>query len=252
VSSRDRFNAFVARHEIAWELAMAGLAVLYVAVGFALDAADPALHGGLLVVETALTVVFVAEFGSRFGAARDRLAYLRGHWVDLVALIPVVRGVRIFRLLRLLRLVRAFAGVHRALTHVERLVRHRGLAGIVVAWLAVMVICSIALFVAENGVNEAVSSPWDAVWWGITTMTTVGYGDVVPVTPEGRIAAGVLMLLGIGLFSVVTATVTSFFLAARGGTGAGDRLRTVARLHADGLLSDEEFARKRGELLEVL
>lgn len=231
---------------------MAGLAVLYVAVGFALDAADPALHGGLLVVETALTVVFVAEFGSRFGAARDRLAYLRGHWVDLVALIPVVRGVRIFRLLRLLRLVRAFAGVHRALTHVERLVRHRGLAGIVVAWLAVMVICSIALFVAENGVNEAVSSPWDAVWWGITTMTTVGYGDVVPVTPEGRIAAGVLMLLGIGLFSVVTATVTSFFLAARGGTGAGDRLRTVARLHADGLLSDEEFARKRGELLEVL
>ena len=252
MSSRDRFNAFVARHEIAWELAMAGLAVLYVAVGFALDAADPALHGGLLVVETALTVVFVAEFGSRFGAARDRLAYLRGHWVDLVALIPVVRGVRIFRLLRLLRLVRAFAGVHRALTHVERLVRHRGLAGIVVAWLAVMVICSIALFVAENGVNEAVSSPWDAVWWGITTMTTVGYGDVVPVTPEGRIAAGVLMLLGIGLFSVVTATVTSFFLAARGGTGAGDRLRTVARLHADGLLSDEEFARKRGELLEVL
>lgn len=249
---RDQFNAFINRHEVAWELTMAGLAVLYVAVGFALDAADPAMHGGLIGVETALTVVFVAEFGSRFAAARDRPAYLRGHWLDLVALIPVVRGVRLFRLLRLLRLVRAFAGVHRALAHVERLVRHRGLAGILVAWLAVMVICSIALFVAENGVNEAVASPWDAMWWGITTMTTVGYGDVYPITPEGRIAAGVLMLLGIGLFSVVTATITSFFLATGRGEAPAARLRRVAALHADGLISDEEFERKRTELLEAL
>ncbi len=249
---RDRFNAFITRHEVAWELAMAGLAVLYVAVGFALDAAEEATHASLLGLETALTVIFAAEFGSRFAAAHDRRAYLRGHWIDLVALIPVVRGVRIFRVLRLLRLVRAFAGVHRALGHVERVVRHRGLAGIVLAWLAVMVICSIALFVAENGVNDAVSSPWDAVWWGITTMTTVGYGDVYPITPEGRIAAAVLMLLGIGLFSIVTATVTSFLLASGSEMSSADRLRQLAALRADGLVSEEEFETKRTELIEFI
>jgi voltage-gated potassium channel len=73
-----------------------------------------------------------------------------------------------------------------------------------------MVICSIFLYAAENGVNDAIDSPLDALWWGIVTLTTVGYGDVYPVTGEGRIAASVLMLLGIGLFSAITATVTSF------------------------------------------
>jgi voltage-gated potassium channel len=76
-----------------------------------------------------------------------------------------------------------------------------------------MLLCAIGLYIAEKGVNAAVDSPLDALWWGITTMTTVGYGDVYPVTPEGRIAAAILMVLGIGLFSAVTATVTSFLIA---------------------------------------
>jgi voltage-gated potassium channel len=49
-----------------------------------------------------------------------------------------------------------------------------------------------------------VSSPLDALWWGVVTLTTVGYGDVYPVTPEGRLAAAILMLLGIGLFGLIT------------------------------------------------
>src|SRR4051794_5522720 len=124
---RDRFNAFVERHEVAWELTMALLAVIYVAVGFALD--DPTLQPiapTLEAAELVLTTVFVAEFSSRVVATRDRRAYMRGHWIDLVALIPAGRVLRIFRLLRLLRLVRAFAGVYRALGHVTSLAEHRG------------------------------------------------------------------------------------------------------------------------------
>ena len=94
--------------------------------------------------------------------------------------------------------VRMFAGVYRALSNVERLLGHRQLAGIVTIWLAVVVLCSAGLYVAENGVNQAVASPFDALWRGITTMTTVGYGDVYPITPEGRVAASLLMLLGSG------------------------------------------------------
>jgi voltage-gated potassium channel len=249
---RRAFNTFVDRHEVAWELGMAALAIAFVIIGFAIDAADAATRPLLELADTALTVVFATEFTSRFLAAWDRRAYLRGHWIDLVALVPVARGVRVLRLLRLLRLIRAFAGIFRATQHFERLARHRGLAALFVTWLAVMVICSIFLYAAENGVNDAIDSPLDALWWGIVTLTTVGYGDVYPVTGEGRIAASILMLLGIGLFSAITATVTSFLLSSGGAEPPSDRLRTLTDLHRDGLLSDDEFAAKRSDAIERL
>jgi voltage-gated potassium channel len=248
---RDRYNEFVERHDIAWELAMALLAIVYVAVGFALD--DPALQPmapTLEATELILTVAFAAEFVSRIAAARDRAAYLRGHWIDLVALVPASRGLRILRILRLLRLVRAFAGVYRALGHVGSLAQHRGLQTIILSWLGVMVICCAAIYFAERDINPAIRSPFDALWWGISTMTTVGYGDVVPMTAEGRIAASALMLLGIGLFSAVTAIITSFLVAARSApTDPITAIQRLGALAAAGTISAEEFAAKRVDLL---
>jgi voltage-gated potassium channel len=229
---------------------MATLAITYVAIGFAGDAAIGSVRRYLEAVDLALTIVFVAEFASRFAATFDRRAYLRGHWIDLFALIPAAREVRVLRLLRLLRLVRAFAGIYRALEHFERMARHRGLAWLFVAWLAVMVICSAVLYTAEVGINKAISSPFDALWWGITTLTTVGYGDVVPKTVEGKVAASALMILGISLFSAITATVTSFMLTTGDSGSAGRRLRELADLHSEGLLTDEEYAAKRADAVD--
>lgn len=243
-SVRDRYLAFIARHEAAWELTFAALAVLFVIVGFAEDSAL------INALDLGLTGVFVTEFGSRLAASHDRAGYLRGHWIDAVALIPTVRGIRILRLLRLLRLVRAFAGVARALTTLEQLARHRGLVWLFSAWAAVMILCSLGLYAAENSVNAAVTSPLDALWWGISTMTTVGYGDVTPVTPEGRIAATILMVLGIGLFSAVTATVTSFLLEDR--HNPLDELAKLGDLRDRGLVTAEEFEQKRDELGRAL
>jgi hypothetical protein len=123
---RDRYNAFIERHEVAWELAFAFLAVIYVAIGFALDDPNISIDPQFAVIEPVLTIVFALEFGTRIAASYDRRNYLRRHWIDLVALIPVARGLRVARLLRLLRLVRAFAGLYRVVDHFERLARHRG------------------------------------------------------------------------------------------------------------------------------
>ena len=148
----------------------------------------------MFAVEWSITLLFIAEFTSRLWAAPVRPAYVRAHSVDLVSCVPPIRWLAWFRLLRLLRLIRAFAGIGRAMTHFDRLARHRGLVWLLLGWSAVMLLCSVALYAAENGVNKAISSPLDALWWGITTMTTVGYGDIYPVTAEGRIAASVLMI----------------------------------------------------------
>ena len=246
---KDRYRAFVDQHEVAWELFFAALAVVFVALAFV-----PIGPGGLdestvFAVEWLITIAFITEFSSRLWAAQSRPAYLRGHWVDLVSCIPPVRWFRFFRLLRLLRLVRAFAGVGRALTHTQRLANHRGLVWLFVAWSGVMLLCSVALYAAENGVNEAVAGPLDALWWGLTTMTTVGYGDVYPVTAEGRIAASVPMILGIGLYSAITATVASFLITGDRSGNLADQLERLAALHADGRLTAEEFATAKTQMI---
>ena len=90
----------------------------------------------------------------------------------------------------------------------------------------------------------------DVVYFTMVSVTTVGYGDVVPKTAEGRIAASALMLLGIGLFSAVTAIITSFMLdrGRRDSDPIGDLERLVALARAGGLPEDE-LAPKRAELL---
>lgn len=86
-------------------------------------------------------------------------------------------------------------------------------------------------------------------------MTTVGYGDIYPVTPEGRIAAIILMILGISLFSAVTAVITSFLLAtgkpaSRGqGEGFVPELERLTELWTRGALGDGEFAAAKARLL---
>jgi voltage-gated potassium channel len=250
---RQRYNGFIGRHEIAWELTMAMLAVVFVAVGFALDDATPGTETALVVFDLALTAVFVLEFTTRIVAAPSWREYLRGHWIDALALIPTVRGVRLLRLLRLLRLVRAFAGVYRALVGLERLAAYRGLVWLFVAWLAVAAICAAALYLAEVGENSRLQTPVDALWWAIVTLSTVGYGDIFPITPEGRAVGAVLMLLGITLWAGVTGTIASYFVTTDKSTTAPDAASTLLKLgqaRAQGLLTEDEFAAKKAELLE--
>lgn len=244
----DGYTQWVDSHEVAWELTMSGLAALFVVVGFV----DPppgqeAIYDG---ADIALTAVFVAEFASRFLASRDRSKYLRGHWIDALALIPTVRALRLLRLLRLFRMVRAFAGVFRALTHLERFAAHRGLLVLFGAWLTTAVVCGVAVYFAEIGTNPEFTSFGDALWWAVVTVATVGYGDVSPITPEGRLAASVLIVVGITLWAAVTGTITSLLIEANSSAASiPEQIRQLAELRDANLVTPAEFEAKKSELL---
>lgn len=140
--TRIAYSDFVFRHEVAWELTMGGLALVWVALGFLIDQVGPGVVPTLEIAELTLTGVFIAEFTSRLFAAHDRAQYARSHFIDALALIPPVRALRVLRLLRLFRLVRAFAGFYRAALHLQGVAHHRGFAWLLVSWLSVMAITS--------------------------------------------------------------------------------------------------------------
>jgi voltage-gated potassium channel Kch len=123
------------------------------------------------------------------------------------------RPLRALRLLRLLNLARAGVVLANALKRAREILIHRGLHFVLLAVLGVVLVCSAAeLGFEQNARAATIHNFGDALWWATVTVTTVGYGDKYPVSPGGRGVAVVLMLVGIGLIGVLTATVASYFI----------------------------------------
>src|SRR4051812_22679021 len=83
---RSRYNRFFVDHEVAWELVMAALSIAFVVIGFESEAVAEQDAFRFVVIELGLTVVFMLEFITRFAASFDKVGYIRGHWIDLLAL----------------------------------------------------------------------------------------------------------------------------------------------------------------------
>jgi len=177
----------------------------------------PVLRG----LEWFFTILFTFEYGVRLWCAADRLRYAKSFYgvVDVMATLPtyisllvpdgrflalvrILRVLRIFRILKLTRFVAEATVMGQAL----KASRHKIIVFIFTLMLVVSVIGSM-IFVIEGPDNGFTSIPV-AIYWAIVTMTTVGYGDYVPITALGRILASVLMILGYGIIAVPTGIVT--------------------------------------------
>lgn len=175
------------------------------------------------VVLVAFTVEYVARVWSapehpEYGGMAGRLRYMRTPMaiIDLMVVLPlwlvlstdligvqgsVVVAIRLFRVLQILKLAR-IPGVVKALHGIERAVSSRKFELILTFLLAIgfMLLAATALYLVEGDVQpEEFGSIPRAMWWGMATLTTVGYGDVVPITPLGRVFAGFFAISGVGL-----------------------------------------------------
>lgn len=200
---RGRLTAFVGQHALAWELTMGALTVVYAALAF-MD--DQAIQGAPQAVVVTLSAVFLLEFAGRCADAPSRLGYLRGHWLDLVTCIPAAGPLRALRLVRLLGLLRLMGHVRRLALEHATMLSGAWVVGptVLVIWLA----AAEGFWVLEHGRNAAVQTFGDALYLAFMTVTTVGYGDVRPVTAEGKVLAGTLVFVGLGLLGFLSSRLT--------------------------------------------
>lgn len=167
--------------------------------------------------DTAVCVLFFIDFCVTLWRAENRMRYLATWgWIDLVSSIPMLdaaRWGRIARATRIFRVIRAM----RATTLLGRaLIEGRAQTGIFAAVLTailLLLVSSISILQVETVRESNITGAEDALWWALTTITTVGYGDRFPVTTEGRAVAAVLMCAGVGLFGTFSAYLASVFVS---------------------------------------
>ncbi len=179
----------------------------------------PLAHETRTILDTADIAVcglFLVDFAVSLAVAKDRARYMvTWGWLDLLSAIPAIdiarwgRAARVLRVLRVLRVMRAtriMAGLayrHRA--------RNAAMAGVLLLVLIVFA-SSIAILHFEDIEGGNIRNGHDAMWWAVTTVSTVGYGDFYPVTWEGRLIAVLLMVTGVGTFAAIAAGLASWFL----------------------------------------
>jgi len=184
---------------------------------------DTKYHREIVVVEWIITIAFTLEYIARILAVKKPWRYVRSFYglVDLFSTLPaylslfvagsqgfiVIRALRLLRVFRVLKLVRfsnASDTIIRALTASKY--------KIIVFMISVVTMVTIVgalMYLVESPTNDGFSSIPESIYWAIVTLTTVGYGDISPETPFGKLLASIIMILGYGIIAVPTGIVSA-------------------------------------------
>jgi voltage-gated potassium channel len=163
---------------------------------------------GFVIALFVIWLIILIECATRYILVSDRKRYFASRQIE-----PVLVVLPFFQVWRILGVERATVLWGEGFERFLAILGHRGLFRVLLAAAGLLFVGAwLVLLFDEHAAGSNIHSYHDALWWAVVTVTTVGYGDRFPVTEGGRAVAVVLMLVGIGLIGVLTATVASFFV----------------------------------------
>lgn len=226
---------------------------IYVISALLIDAfvrLPPEMSKLLHEIDYVICVIFFIDFLHRFFTAKSKLKYMKWGWIDLISSIPVLDvflAGRMFRVIQLLRVLRAFRSIRIIFEYFFKNKIKGAFTSAAIVGILMVIFCAIGILgVERDAPGGNIKTAEDALWWSFVTITTVGYGDLYPVTTAGRIIAAALMTVGVALFGTFTAYVASWFVQQREEQGEEEE-----RIEQEKLRSEKNKAVKKEEKAHI-
>lgn len=186
------------------------LPVLYIQI----TSPNPTLRFLAFIFDILIWLAFVIEYIAEISVSTDKKKYAKQNWLNLAIIIlspplpmKALQGFQALRIIRVLRVLRVFVVLSRGTKGFKKFYSNNSVNYVIYLTVILIFVCGFIFSIFENG-----KSMFDGIWWAVETVSTVGYGDIAPLTTAGRILGIVLIFLGIGFMSILTAAISAYFV----------------------------------------
>jgi voltage-gated potassium channel len=179
-----------------------------------LTSTNPTLRMFAFIVDILIWLAFVIEYVAEISVTKDKKEYAKQNWLNLFIILVspplplrALQGFEGLRIIRVLRVLRVFVVLGRGTKGFKKFYAKNSVNYVIYLTVILIFICGFIFSIFEKG-----KSLFDGIWWAIETVSTVGYGDIAPLTTGGRTIGIILIFLGIGFMSMLTAAISAYFV----------------------------------------
>lgn len=206
---------------------LAIVSIILVAIESLVSVSEATLMG-IYIADLIICIVFGVDFIQRLRVSESKSRFMKTNGFEILAMIPAIAlyaletipaiavVLRSLRLVRVIRIILLLARMRRVMSKSSRFVQGSNLLTLLGIMLGIVFVAAFAVLLLDSGTEGAhITNLSDAVWWSISTVTTVGYGDIVPHSIGGRIMGMVLMVVGIGVMTAFISQVSATLIESR-------------------------------------
>ncbi|MGS3141101.1 potassium channel family protein [Aeromonas sanarellii] len=202
-------------------------------------------------LDSLICYIFLAHFAYGWFRASDKRAFFKANWFYLPGSLPMVEQLRWARLIQLYSVIQLLRSSPNLLAIVRRERNETRLAGILLLFFLQIGVGTALIYWVEGGQpGSQIHNTYDAFWWTLVTLSTIGYGDIVPQTEEGRFVASLMIIFGVGLFSALSGFMASLFLQPKKEDSETDKWRHHYNAQQEQLLQELKALRAEVKALQ--